>query len=304
MQSGVTIGIPVFNGARTLRHAVASALAQTCPADVIHISDNASTDATPEIARALAVQDRRVRYTRHAASLGLSGNFGFVLRQAATNYFMWLAADDRIEPTYVERMREALDADPGLVACVSLARFVRPDGSERMVDGTYPLLSDAAANLATYLSAPCDNTRIFGLYRTAALRDAFPPRHFHAYDLAVAAGTLLHGWHRELPEILMVRDETPSVAYVKNVRQENRSRFGVRRLFPLLPLTAFLVRRLRIPLRRPVLKALLKINLEAHLNYAGYNYPRYGATVGSLLRRHVLWRLELPRPRSGDPRPS
>ena len=298
----VTVGIPVFNGAATLRRTVESVLAQTHRVAVVHISDNASTDETPEIAQALADGHETLLFTRHAASLGMSGNFGFVLQRAETEYFMWLAADDTIEPTYVERMLEALEADPHLVACVSRARFATPDGTIRPVSGTYPLLADPVANLAAYLSDPSDNTRIFGLYRTRPLQLAFPSRYFHAYDWAIAAGTLLHGRHMEIPEFLMIRDETPSGAYVKAVRRDNPSTLG--RLFPMLAMTMDLVRRQRIPLRWPIIKALLRINLEHHRTYALVYHPRYGKAVDPFLRKYVLWRLETPRPpRRADPAP-
>lgn len=302
LSARATVGIPVFNGEGTLRRAVESVLAQTHRVAVVHISDNASTDGTAEIAQALADAHETVRFTRHAASLGMSGNFGFVLQQAETAYFMWLAADDSIEPTYVERTLEALEADPRRVACVSRALFAAPDGTTRPVNGTYPLLADPVANLAAYLTDPSDNTRIFGLYRTRPLQLAFPSRYFHAYDWAIAAGTLLHGRHMEIPEFLMTRDETPSGAYVRAVRRDNPSTLG--RLFPLLPMTADLVRRQRIPLRWPIIKALLRINLEHHRTYALVYHPRYGKAVDPFLRKYVLWRLEAPRPtRCADPAP-
>ncbi len=175
MSSGaVTVGIPVYNGAATLRRTVESVLAQTHRVAVVHISDNSSTDETPQIAQALADANETVRFTRHAASLGMSGNFGFVLQQAETEYFMWLAADDTIEPTYVERTLAALDADPNLVACVSRARFATDDGTIRPTHGTYPLLADTVTNLAAYLTDPSDNTRIFGLYRYSAAAARLP----------------------------------------------------------------------------------------------------------------------------------
>lgn len=294
MRTSVTIGIPVYNGADTLRRAVESALAQTRSPDRVHISDNASTDATAEVGRALAAEHERVVFTRHSTSLGISGNFGFVLEQAQTDYFMWLAADDYIEPTYVERMLAELEADPSLVACVSRVRFLRPDGTTRLASGTYALLADTTANLASYLADPSDNTRIFGLYRASALRRSFPARYFYAYDWAVAAGTLLQGRHMEVPETLMERDETPRNAYFKGAHRDNASTLG--RLFPVLAMTTDLVRRQKIPLRWPVIKSLLRINLDMHLGYALLYYPRYGNAVEPFLRRFVLWRLDSPRP--------
>ncbi len=290
----VTVGIPVYNGAATLRRAVESILAQTHPAARVHISDNASTDDTAAIAEALAAEHDRIVFTRHPVNLGYSGNFGFVLGKAETDYFMWLAADDHVEPTYLERTLEALEADPGLVAAVSQALFVRPDGTRRRVEGTYSLLADPITNLAVYLSKPSDNTRLFGVYRTWALRSAFPPRYFHAYDWTVAGGTLLYGGHLEIPETLMVRDETPSEAYVRAVRRDNPTTLG--RLFPVLHMTMDLVVRQRIPLRWPVLKAMLKLNLEMHMNYVLLYHPRYGNIISPILRKQLLWRLAARQP--------
>jgi glycosyltransferase involved in cell wall biosynthesis len=289
----ITVGIPVHNGAATLRRAVESVLAQTYPVTAVHISDNASTDETAALAHELAARSPAVRVTSHRDNLGMSGNFGFVLERAETEYFMWLAADDYLEPTYVERLLEALEADPSLVACVSRARFLRGDGTTRLVTGTFPLMGDTVSNLAAYLSGPSDNTRIFGVYRTPALQAAFTPRYFHAYDWAVAAGTLLYGRHGEVPEILMVRDETPNAAYVRAVRRDNRTALG--RLFPAAPMTGDLVQRQKIPLRLPVLKALLRINLELHLYYCLAFHPGYGRAIEPLLRKYVLWRLAAPQ---------
>ena len=289
----ITVGIPVYNGAATLHRAVESVLAQTCPVTAIHISDNASTDETAALARELAMRSSTVRVTSHSENLGLSSNFGFVLKQAETEYFMWLAADDYLEPTYVERMLEALEADSSLVACVSRTRFLRGDGTTRLATGTFPLMGDTVSNLAAYLSGPSDNTRIFGVYRTPALKAAFTPSYFHAYDWAVAAGTLLHGRHREVSEILMVRDETPNVAYVRAVRRDNPTAFG--RLFPAASMTRDLVQRQKIPLRPSILKALLRINLELHLHYCLTFHPRYGRAIKPLLRKYVLWRLAAPQ---------
>jgi glycosyltransferase involved in cell wall biosynthesis len=292
----VTVGIPVFNGAETLLRAVKSALSQTRPVEVIHISDNASTDKTSEIGRMLAASYERVLYTRHEPSLGISGNFGFVLQQARTEYFMWLAADDYIEPTYVERMLAELQADAGLVACVSQVRFFRNDGTTRMADGTYPLLCDRVSNLASYLSHPADNSRAFGIYRTQVLRKCFPPRYFHAYDWALVAGTLLHGRHMEVPETLLLREETPSAAYLARARRDHVTALG--RLFPLIAMTVDVLWRLRVPLRWPIIRALLRINLQRHLDYVSIYHPRYNKIIGSLLRHQVLWRLSPARPSS------
>lgn len=293
----VTVGLPVYNGAATLRRAVESILHQTHSADLIHISDNGSIDATGEIGRALAAEHSSVSYTRHSVNLGPSPNFRFLLLQSKTPYFMWLAADDRLEPTYLERMLEVLEGDPSVVTCVSQVLFVRPDGSSQLAGGTYPLQADTVTNLAAYLSNPTDNARVYGLHRTDALRRAYPKSDFLiAFDWALMAGTLLHGLHAEVAEALMVRDETPHRAYMIMIRRQ--ARFWVERVVPLLPMSLDLLFRQRIPLRWPVLKSLLYINIAMHFQYVQEFHPSY-ARVQQFMHSHLLWRLQ---PRSADAR--
>lgn len=289
MQTKVTVGVPVYNGAATLRRAVESILAQTQKPDLIHISDNGSTDATGEIGQALAAEHPTVSYTRQPTNLGYTPNFRFLLQQATTLYFMWVAADDYLDSTYVERMLAVLESDPGVVTCVSQVRFVRPDGSSRLAVGTYPLQADMVSNLAAYLSNPHDNARLYGLHRTDALRKACPGGDFViAWDWALMAGTLLYGRHAEIPETLMVRDETPHQVYVIMMRRH--ARWWLERIVPLLPMSLDLLVHQRIPLRLPVVKALLYLNLTMHFDYALAFHPRY-AKVEPFVRRHLLWRL-------------
>lgn len=285
----VTVGIPAYNNAATLRRTVESILNQTHGKCLLIISDDASTDATQKIGKALAAEYPSLTYIRQPFNLNHHGNFRFVLRQAKTPFFMWLAGDDYLEPTYVERALAVLEADPTIVTCVSRVRFVRPDGTLRIAEGTYPLMGDKIANLAAYLSNPTDNSRLFGLHRTAPLQQAFPVADFLiAYDWAAMAGTLLHGRHAEIPEILLVRDETPSSAYVEMVRKQVKS--SLDRAFPGLRMSWDLVLRQKIPLQAPVLKALIALNLAKHIQYMRAYHPRY-RRFARLLERHLIWRL-------------
>src|SRR3954452_14103167 len=89
----VTIGMPVYNGARYLEEAVGSLLSQTEKNFVLIISDNCSTDETPEICARLLAQDPRVRYVRQEMNLGATRNFEYLLRSATSPLFMWAAHD-------------------------------------------------------------------------------------------------------------------------------------------------------------------------------------------------------------------
>lgn len=292
-QAKVTVGVPVYNGAATLRWAVESIIQQTHHGSVIHISDDGSTDNSVEVANALAEEHDSVTFTRQSSNVNAAVNFRFLLEQAKTEYFMWLAADDYLKPAFIERALARLEADPTLVACVARVRFVNADGTTMLAQGTYPLLADPRTNLATYLSNPTDNGRFYGLYRTAALRASIPRSHFHAYDWAAVGGTLRFGKHDEIPEVLMVRDKTPTENYTKAVRVDNRS--AATRIFPLAPMTYDLLVRQKIPVDSRILKALLAINIEKHVGYMAMFHPRYmkmTKLIWKVWDGYIAWRLK------------
>src|SRR5688572_3563508 len=70
----VSIGLAVYNGEKYLREAIDSILAQTFTDYELIISDNASTDSTPEICQEYAARDLRIRYHRNATNIGGANN--------------------------------------------------------------------------------------------------------------------------------------------------------------------------------------------------------------------------------------
>jgi glycosyltransferase involved in cell wall biosynthesis len=104
----VSIGMPVFNDEKHLRQSLDSLLAQSFKDFELVISDNASTDKTPEICREYAARDQRIRYFRQPENLGQQRNFNFLLQQAQGEFFMWAASDDWWAKEFVEILLNAL----------------------------------------------------------------------------------------------------------------------------------------------------------------------------------------------------
>ena len=71
----VSIGLPVFNGADFLAAAIESILAQEMGDFELIISDNASTDETPDICKRYAALDPRISYIRHPGNMGAARNY-------------------------------------------------------------------------------------------------------------------------------------------------------------------------------------------------------------------------------------
>lgn len=111
----VSIGVPVYNGARSLRRTLDRLLEQTFTDFEVLLSDNGSTDETAAIGQEYAARDPRVRYVRQPRNLGAIGNFLYVFEHAAGPYFSWLACDDHYDTTaHLDLLRARLDAGAGL----------------------------------------------------------------------------------------------------------------------------------------------------------------------------------------------
>jgi glycosyltransferase involved in cell wall biosynthesis len=276
--------MPLYNNAPTVRGAIESLLDQSFADFRLLISDDGSTDATASICQEYAARDARIDVVRQRTNLNY-GNFRYVLNAATTPLFMFAPGDDRWHRDYAARTIAALDANPRAVCAVSRVAFVRGAEVIETSRGTDPLVGTPNDNLLRYLAEPNDNSRMYGVFRTAAAQRAFPPTDFHAYDWAFSAGTLLQGTHIEIPEVLMWRDRTDPQRYTEYVRRDARS--PINRVFPMLPLTIDLLGRLRVPLNYAVLRELFWLNVGAHQGYLRRYHPR-AARVSERLINAVL----------------
>ena len=106
----LTIGIPVFNGARFVAETIEASLAQTDVALHVVVADNASTDDTPAICRDYARADPRLRYVRFEEHLGVAGSYSRTFGLCETEFFKWAASDDLFHPTFAHKALAALRA--------------------------------------------------------------------------------------------------------------------------------------------------------------------------------------------------
>ncbi len=109
----VSVIIPVYNGAATLRRCIRSVLEQTFQNIEIIVVDDGSTDRTPAILEALAVSDPRLRVIRQKnRGVGPARNTG--LRAARGRWISFVDADDYYAPDYIAAAYETAteqDAD-------------------------------------------------------------------------------------------------------------------------------------------------------------------------------------------------
>ena len=206
----VGIGLPVRDGARYLAEAIEAILAQTFPDFELVISDNASSDRTPEICEAYAARDRRVRFYRQERNIGAAGNFNLVFQRSGGKYFKWAAHDDLIRPTYLARCVAALEADPDAVLCQSVLEIVDGEGEREVYDHTAfgtdrPRPSDRLG--ARLRARRC--TEVFGVIRRDALQGTALIADHVGADRTLLLELALRGRFVGVPELLFTNRDHP-----------------------------------------------------------------------------------------------
>lgn len=167
----VSIGLPVFNGARSLRNAITGLLRQTYQNIELIISDNCSTDETQKICEDCAACDVRIRYFRQIENIGVAQNFRFVLEQAQGKYFLWNAGDDTRSPDYVAVNVAFLETNPDYCASTSRARDEGGRFNPRWM-GDRALTQDRAEDrVLTYFKGWHRNSIFYSIYRREVLLD-------------------------------------------------------------------------------------------------------------------------------------
>ncbi|MDJ0555186.1 MAG: glycosyltransferase [Microcoleaceae cyanobacterium MO_207.B10] len=105
----VTICLPTYNAGEFLTQAIDSILQQTFTDFELIISDDFSTDKTPEVIQDYLKQDKRIKYFRNSKNLGLFANWNQCLEYASGEYITIFAQDDVMLPKNLETKVKILD---------------------------------------------------------------------------------------------------------------------------------------------------------------------------------------------------
>lgn len=129
----LSVIVCAFNEAATIAACLHSVLAQTRPADEVILVDNASTDATADIAGAIA----GVRVV-HESRKGLTRAREAGRRAATGDLLAWLDADCRAPLCWLERLERRF-ANRAVVAVSGPFRYYDWDWRGRLLLGAYDL---------------------------------------------------------------------------------------------------------------------------------------------------------------------
>jgi len=235
----VSVGIPVYNEARFLGETLASLLAQDYPHIEFVISDNASTDETPEICNRAAATDARVRVFRSEVNEGASANFVRCLDEAKGELFLWAGGHDLWSDNMVSQCVEALEANPGAVIAIPESRWV--DASSRPLNESASVLDtrgmDPLARVFTLLWA--NMHPVYGVMRISTLRRSGPIPNFPGADLVLLTRLILQGDFVPAREALWSRRQGRArETYEDRQRRYKSSQFKIGgAMFPMARLT-------------------------------------------------------------------
>lgn len=213
----LTIGLPVYNGARWIASALDSLLSQSFRDFELIISDNCSTDATASICEAYARRDARIRLVRQSVNRGLVWNWNHVFEISSSEYFKWSACDDIYHPHFLERCIAVLDSNPDVVWCHSRTQHIDYRGEPLLGEDTptvsYVSPSQSPDRVCRTSHLPSRRFQAillgkdgcmdsYGVIRSRALRKTGLYPSYYGSEKVLMAELSLWGRYHEAPEAL------------------------------------------------------------------------------------------------------
>lgn len=116
----ITLIVTFYNEEAYLDSCLASVASQNYPNLEVLLMDDASTDASPEIARRHAAEDARMQLHRMEHNGGIARLRNRALDLAQGDYIAWIDGDDWIDPHHVSTLYDALrqaPTQPAIVLC-------------------------------------------------------------------------------------------------------------------------------------------------------------------------------------------
>lgn len=123
----ISIIIPVYNGAQTIRNAICSVQEQMYSNVEIIVVDNGSIDNTKQLVTNFSKNDSRIKLIQSEKGRSIARNKG--LKEANGKYINFLDADDRFTNKHIERAINFLENSIACFAYIEGAEFILKDGS-------------------------------------------------------------------------------------------------------------------------------------------------------------------------------
>lgn len=122
MKPKISVIVPVYNVRDYVEACLRSILCQTCRELEILVTDDGSYDGSGEICERLAAEDPRIHVIRQTNG-GLSAARNAAIRRAGGEYLAPVDSDDLLEPTYLEKLLTACEANRAQLAICDYRRI-------------------------------------------------------------------------------------------------------------------------------------------------------------------------------------
>jgi glycosyltransferase involved in cell wall biosynthesis len=258
----ITIGLPTYNGEKTVKRTIDSVLAQTITNFELIISDDGSTDSTVKICREYEEKDSRIKLIQKNKTTGWIWNFIYLAKKANTKYFVWIANDDYWEPQFIEKNIKILETNPEIVCSISDIQLVGAniknyysnqkifnsrDGHKkfefvRPINGTY---DEKVKNIIEFNWVH----GTYSIFRTEKLKESIIHNAFASWDFALILNVVKFGDLHVLDEVLAYRDTEGFTSKKTLIESLKTQRFGwFKTYFPYIPFTIWCLRNLGLRL--------------------------------------------------------
>jgi len=124
----VSIVMPAYNAAKTIRASVESIQAQTVTDWELVVIDDGSKDDTAAILSELAAGDSRIRFLQNEKNSGASFTRNRAVELAQGEWIAFLDSDDMWKPDKLEKQLRLADEHPDMVICYTASSFINDDG--------------------------------------------------------------------------------------------------------------------------------------------------------------------------------
>lgn len=197
----VTIGIPIFNAARTLSAAVRSVFSQTYVDWELILVDDGSVDGSDRIAS--SIRDPRVRVVRDTTRRGLPFRLNQIASLARGRYLARMDADDVMHPERLAKQVAWFRANADAHVLGTHTYIIDQDDS---IAGKR--IPDVAQSFAAALNNGVFIHPTVMMERSWALENPYDINADRAEDIALWASTWHHSKFAVLPEPLFFYRET------------------------------------------------------------------------------------------------
>jgi glycosyltransferase involved in cell wall biosynthesis len=126
----ISVILPVYNGAKTVMHAVESILAQTYENFEFIIIDDGSIDETNNILASF--KDKRIRLINNQKNMGKVHTLNTGIQKAQGQYIAFIDADDVALPARLEKQVNFLAKNPSIAVLGTATKEIYPGGMERI----------------------------------------------------------------------------------------------------------------------------------------------------------------------------